>query len=139
MAMRCSSQRLDRVISSPDTEASFQQGSTLRDITPAAMLLACGLIGLVAASFSRDARPGDYLVIDAPWSTYGLTINTIRSADGRLAATGGFGNIAIATSHRSDFPARARQAGAWLVIPSPRIPGCFGLPSDTLPSETGRS
>lgn len=94
------------------------------------MLLAFGLITLLAASLSGDGRGGQYLVMGAPWASHGRMIGVIRKADGGLAAIGGFGNIAIASSSRSDFARRARQAGAWAVLPSPRIAGCFGLQSE---------
>jgi hypothetical protein len=130
MAVRCSSQLQDRVDSSADAARQFRRGAAFRDFLPALILLAIGLVGLLTASLSGDGRGGQYLVIAAPWSGYGRTIQAIRGADGALAAVGGFGNIAIATSSRRDFADRARQGGAWLVLPSPRLVGCFGLPSE---------
>ena len=114
-------------------KASRDAGSALRDFAPAALLLALGLTALLVASLSGDGRGGQYVVIGAPWASQSRMIAVIRGADGGLAALGGFGNIAIASSSRGDFAARARQSGAWLVLPSPRIAGCFGLPSEASP------
>ncbi len=130
MAVRCSPQLQDRFDSPAAAAGQFRRGGAFRDFLPAAILLAIGLVGLLAASLSGDGRAGQYLVIGAPWAGYGRTVQAIRGADGALAGVGGFGNIAIATSSRRDFAARARQAGAWLVLPSPRLVGCFGLSSE---------
>src|SRR5688572_12699677 len=92
---------------------------------PAAMLFLTGLAGLIVASLSGSVRNGEYLVIAAPWSRLGQTINIIGTAQGGVIEAGRFQNIAIAASARSDFVDRARDAGAWLVLPSPRIAGCF--------------
>ncbi|WP_068092846.1 hypothetical protein [Novosphingobium rosa] len=116
-----------------DAPTRRRQGSFLHDFFPAALLLVIGLTALLGASLSGDGRSGQYLVIGAPWSGHGRMIDVIRHADGGLAGVGGFGNIAIASSQRSDFAARARRAGAWLALPSPRIAGCFGLQSEAHP------
>jgi hypothetical protein len=97
------------------------------------VLFTLGLTALLGASLSGDGRNGQYVVIGAPWAGQSRMIDVIRGADGGLAALGGFANVAIASSSRSDFAARAKQGGAWLVLPSPRIAGCFGLQSEASP------
>lgn len=98
---------------------------------PAAALLTAGLIGLAAATLTGAPRNDQYLVVSAPWSTPGQTINLIRSADGGLIESGRFANMAIAGSTSGDFAQHARQAGAWLVVPSPFKTGCFASPTES--------
>lgn len=133
MASLWSSVREKHLIACSDAAPRFRRGATLRDLVPAAMLLALGLTALLGASLSGDGRNGQYVVIGAPWSSQSRMIRVIRGADGGLAALGGFANVAIASSSRSDFAQRARQGGAWLVLPSPRLAGCFGLTSEASP------
>lgn len=102
-----------------------------RDAWPAAALLVAGLIGLAAASLTTAPVRGQYLVVSPPWSSAGQTINLIRSADGGLIEAGRFANIAIAGSADSDFAQRARQAGAWLVVPSPLKSGCLASSTES--------
>jgi hypothetical protein len=118
---------------SSDAVARLRQSPALRDFAPAAVLFTLGLTALLGASLSGEGRNGQYVVIGAPWSGQSRMIDVIRGADGGLAALGGFANVAIASSSRSDFAARAKQGGAWLVLPSPRIAGCFGLQSEASP------
>ncbi|OYW85498.1 MAG: hypothetical protein B7Z20_08995 [Sphingobium sp. 32-64-5] len=99
-------------------------------MAPASALLLAGLIGLTTASLSASGRNGQYLVVAAPWSSLGQTINLLGSADGGLVEVGRFQNIAIAASSHADFAERARAAGAWFVLPSPRIAGCFDVPTE---------
>lgn len=98
----------------------------MRDLAPAAALLVAGLTGLGVASLSGDEGSGQYLVITAPWSSRGETIALIGAAEGGLLELGGFPNIVVAASLDTDFARRAREAGAWLVLPSPGLAGCFG-------------
>lgn len=105
----------------------------MRDLAPAAILLTAGLIGLFVASFSGTARNDQYLVIAPPWSNVGNTIDLILAADGSLVEAGRLQNIAIAASSRPGFSARARSAGAWLVLPSPSAAGCFGNQTEIPP------
>lgn len=85
-----------------------------------------GLAGLIMASLATPGRDGRYLVLVAPWASFGETLDIIEVADGGLLDMGGFPNIVMAASARVDFADRAREAGAWLVLPSPFIAGCFG-------------
>jgi hypothetical protein len=103
----------------------------LRDLAPAAVLLVAGLLGLIVASLSAGERNGQYLVIAAPWSGFGQTMRLIMAAEGSFIEAGSFGNIAIAASAHPDFETHARNAGAWLVFPSPRLAGCLGLSTRT--------
>lgn len=117
--------RIERAIPTP-----ARVRSAVHDLAPAAMLLLAGLIGLFIASLSGSGRNGQYLVITAPWSSLGTTIDLIGSAEGGLIETGRFQNIAIAHSSHADFAERAREAGAWLVSPAPRIAGCIGIQTE---------
>jgi hypothetical protein len=98
---------------------------------PAVALAAAGLIGLLAASLAGPGGTGQYLVIAAPWSSFDQTLSLIRAADGGMVQTGGFRNIMVAASSRADFAERARRAGVWLVVPSPRVAGCFSRRLET--------
>lgn len=109
------------------------KGASIGDLGPAAILLTGGLIGLLVASLSGGASKGRYLVIAAPWTNLAQTINLITDADGGLVETGRFQNIAIAASPSAGFAARARDSGAWLVLPSPTDAGCFGAQTETPP------
>lgn len=109
----------------------FRNSRGLRDLTPAVVLLVAGLLGLIFASLSAGERNGQYLVIAAPWSGFGQTIRLIMAAGGGFVEAGSFGNIAIAASSHPDFETHARNAGAWLVFPSPRLAGCLGLSTRT--------
>lgn len=113
-----------------ELRASARDHSTVRDLAPAIALLTAGLIGLFMASLSGVERNGPYLVIAAPWFSLSKTINLIRSADGGFAEASRFQNIAIAYSSRADFADRASDAGAWFVLPSPTITGCFSTQTE---------
>ncbi|SED94906.1 hypothetical protein SAMN05443249_6013 [Beijerinckia sp. 28-YEA-48] len=102
-----------------------EDGLTLRDLTPAAMLLTVGLFGLLAATLSAAEKSGQYLVVAAPWSSLGQTMSLVGMAHGEIVEAGRFENVIVAASSRPDFADNARHAGAWLVLPSPRVFGCF--------------
>lgn len=133
MAKSGSLLREQRIKAQSDALPRRRQGSALRDLAPAALLLILGLMALLGASLSGEGRNGQYVVIGAPWAGQSRMIHVIRGADGGLAALGGFANVAIASSSHRDFAQRARQGGAWVVLPSPRIAGCFGLQSEASP------
>ena len=42
-----------------------------------------------------------------------------------VIGSGGLPNIAVAAATRPDFAKALTAAGAWLVLPSPRLLGCF--------------
>ena len=131
MTSCCSTQHQDRGKIPLNRAEPIRQESIARDLVPAAALLTLGLTGLLTASLSGAVREGQYLVIAAPWSSLGRTINLVRDADGGFVEAGRMPNIVIASSSHADFATRARQAGAWLVLPSPRLAGCSGDQSES--------
>lgn len=97
----------------------------LRDILPAGGLLLVLLIGLQIATFSGRGMPGRYIVIASPSASVDETIRLIGDANGGLQQFTRFPNVIIASSSKPGFPKRLREAGAWLVLPSPLATGCF--------------
>lgn len=98
---------------------------------PAVSLLLIGLLALLAASVGGAAsdgaaRRGQYLVVLPPWSAAGQTFSLVAAANGAMVAPGRFRNIAIAASGDDGFANAALKAGAWIVVPSPRLAGCGG-------------
>lgn len=104
----------------------------VRDLVPAACLLAVGLMALLLASIRSDAAPGKFVVVAPPGWSLGRTVALVRAGDGRLLGTGNFANVVFAASSDSSFAARLRAAGAWLVEPAPLAPGCV-TPERTSP------
>ena len=49
----------------------------------------------------------------------------VWQAGGAVIGSGGLPNIAVAAATRPDFAQALMAAGAWLVLPSPRLLGCF--------------
>ncbi len=96
----------------------------LRDLVPAALLLACGLIALSVASLWSEANEDKFVVVAPPGWSLGRTIALVRSGDGRLVRTGNFANVVFASSSDPHFAAHLRAAGAWLVESVPLAPGC---------------
>lgn len=106
-----------------------------RDFAPLAVPITNGLVALRGVSLSGDSRNGQYMLIDAPWSGQSRMMDIIRGADCSPAALGSFADAAIARSSRSDFAARAKQGGAWLLLSNPRIAACFSFQSEVPPNE----
>lgn len=105
--------------------AADREDGRLRDLVPAAGMLVAGLLALlVAFLFSAEDR-GQYVVVASPWATPGETVRKITAAGGGLMDMGGFSNIVLAASTDPDFAPAMRADGAWLVIPLPRLTGCF--------------
>lgn len=125
MAALASRQRSDKEASSGLATAARAKPA-LGDMIPAAALLTAGLAGLSMASLSVSEKRGQYLVILSPWSSFGQALDLVGAAEGAIIEPGRFGNILIATSSRADFAKTAREAGAWIVLPSPRLAGCVG-------------
>ena len=111
----------------PETHCSARMSRPhlLREIMPAAGLLAALLLGLMIATFSQGGVVDRYIVIASPGSGTGETIRLIGEAKGGLQQFTRFPNVIIASSGAPDFPERLREAGAWLVLPSPMATGCF--------------
>lgn len=110
-----------------DTAPPFSakgEGFRLRDLLPAAVLLACGLVALSVASIWSEATDDKFVVVAPPGWSLGRTIALVRSGDGRLVRTGNFANVVFASSSDPHFAARLRAAGAWLVESAPLVPGC---------------
>lgn len=97
----------------------------LQSLLPALALAAIGLVALILASLSGPAGQGQYLVIAAPWSERADMLDMVWRAGGGISGFGGLSAIAIAMGDRPDFAASLRAQGAWLVLPAPRVLGCF--------------
>lgn len=128
MAALASRQRSDNEAASGRATATKARPA-FGDLVPAAVLLTAGLVGLSMASLSVSGKHGQYLVILSPWSSFGQALDLVGAADGAIVEPGRFRNIVIATSSRADFAKTAREAGAWIVLPSPRLAGCVGTPA----------
>lgn len=103
-----------------------------RDYVPAIGLLVVGLGGLTVGNLLATPVPGHYLVMTPPGMTRFEILDLVFRAHGGLVGIGGLPNIATAVSDDPAFPAALRAEGAWLVLPSPRLIGCFS------PSGEGR-
>ncbi|TCM35249.1 hypothetical protein EDF59_11689 [Novosphingobium sp. ST904] len=101
-----------------------KQAFRLRDLVPAAVLLASGLTALLVASVWSDAADGKYIVVAPTDWSLSRTIGLVRSADGRLLQRARIPNVIFASSASPDFASHLRAAGAWLVEPAPLPPGC---------------
>lgn len=89
------------------------------DFLPALALLTVGLVGLAVAWLASAPPSGQYFVIAPVGATRGEAITLVRSARGRLVATGYFRNTVIAASPGPGFTSALRKAGASLVL---RVP-----------------
>lgn len=90
-----------------------------------ALLAALVMLMFVSlATLFSDPAEGQFLVIGSPFDTGNDGFMRILGADGMPIARGGFDNIMVAASERSDFSAALRAAGAWAVLPVPRFLGC---------------
>lgn len=102
------------------TDRSF----SLSDMVPALLLVALGLPALAISAFWPGV-PGHYVVVGPPWGGTAEVLRIVGDSGGALIDLGGARNLIIAGSSVASFPAAARQAGAWLVLPAPRRAGCF--------------
>lgn len=114
----------------PATTAAPGKSAGLKDLWPAIVLGLCGLVWLVGTTLANtklaDSGSGGQLLVIGPPATdrtgvYGI----VWQAGGAVMGHGGLPNIAIAASDQPDFAAALTAAGAWLVLPSPRLLGCF--------------
>lgn len=97
----------------------------LRDFFLAAILGVAGLIGIAAMTLLGPGTSGQFLVVGPPALGRDGVIGIVFRAQGAVVDVGGLPNIAIAAADRPDFAQALRAEGAWLVMPSPRIFGCF--------------
>ncbi|MEE4453674.1 hypothetical protein [Novosphingobium resinovorum] len=114
-----------RSAGAPRRRPHREPAGSLRDYLPAAALLTVGLAALAVSWFLSGPNSGQYLVIASPTTSLTGSIDLVRRAGGRLAATSTLPNIVIAGSDRDDFPATLRLAGAWLAVPVPPVAGCI--------------
>ena len=94
-----------------------------------------GLVWLVGATLASQGAgdqgadgPGtgdQLLVIGPPTLDRGGVNDIVWQAGGAVVGAGGLPNIAVAVADRPDFAKALTAAGAWLVLPSPRLLGCF--------------
>ncbi|WP_149296584.1 hypothetical protein [Aureimonas fodinaquatilis] len=101
--------------------------SQFSDFIPAFALLAAGLIALLIAFAASSEDRGQYVIVTAPWADTVQTIRQISSTGGGFLEFGGFSNIVLAASSDPDFVSSMQAEGAWLVLPLPRLAGCFAL------------
>lgn len=87
-------------------------------------LLFVGLGGLSVAYVVTDSAEGQFIVLGPVSGGFAGTVDLISRAEGAVIGTGAFGNLLVAASDEADFPARLRQAGAWMVLPAPKALGC---------------
>ena len=90
---------------------------------------AVGLLFLVGLYLVGDGTPGRYLVLTSPLGGRATGLEVASSADAAVIQYGGFDNILIVASDRPEAEALLHKAGAWMVLPAPRILGC-GLSVD---------
>lgn len=99
----------------------------LRDLAPAAVFGAAGLVALIIATLLGAGNSGQMLVFGPPALDRDRVTGIVWQAGGTVIDFGGLPNVAIATAmtERPDFAEALKAAGAWLVLPSPRLLGCF--------------
>lgn len=95
------------------------------EIAPALALLALGLAALTVAILFANGVPGQYVVVTRPGLAVGQVLDLVDAAGGGVTGQGALPGLILAASGDPDFPDRLRAGGAWLVLPSPRLPDCF--------------
>ena len=110
----------------PDMTAEATSPPTrLRDLWPAMALGLTGLLWLIGATLTGPGSGGQLLVIGPPALDRDGVSGIVWQAGGAVIGSGGLPNIAVAAATRPDFATALTAAGAWLVLPSPRLLGCF--------------
>lgn len=94
------------------------------DFAPALALLLAGVLALAVAMLAASPVRGQYLVL-APGAGGGQLTDLVYRAGGGVVGLGGLRGIAIAASEDPDFPRSVKAQGAWAVLPSSRLLGCF--------------
>ena len=110
------------------TTAAPEKSAGLKDLWPAVALGLTGLVWLAGTTLAGAGIGGQLLVIGPPAIDRTGVNGIVWQAGGAVIGHGGLPNIAIAASDQPDFAGALKAAGAWLVLPSPRLLGCF---SDT--------
>lgn len=118
---------------SGDVDGGDEPAFRIRDLLPAGVLALLGLIGLVVATLSTDAAPGQYLIVAAPWQGREKLAEMVWRAGGGVAGFGGLSSVVVAMGDGPDFAETLREQGAWIVVPSPRGLGCFTAPDGGRP------
>lgn len=95
-----------------------------RDMAPAMILLLAGVVALAAATLTASPVQGQYLVL-APGAEGGRLTDLVYRAGGGVVGLGGMRGIAIAASEDPGFRQAMLAQGAWAVLPSSRMLGCF--------------
>ena len=90
-----------------------------------------GSVGMGSVGMGSAGTGGQLLVIGPPSLDPDSVNSIIWQAGGAVMGTGGLPNIAIAAADRPDFARALTVAGAWLVLPSPRLLGCFSTGAGT--------
>ncbi|WP_378944690.1 hypothetical protein [Paracoccus sp. R86501] len=94
------------------------------DFAPALALLLAGIVALAVATLVASPVQGQYLVL-APGAGGGQLTDLVYRAGGGVVGLGGLPGIAIAASDDPDFRSAMKAQGAWAVLPSSRLLGCF--------------
>ncbi|MFD1880892.1 hypothetical protein [Paracoccus pacificus] len=95
------------------------------DYLPAVGLLLAALMALIVFNLLSTAVPGQYLIIARPGIGRVEMLDIVFRANGGVVGFGGLSNVAIAASADPGFSKAVRVPGVWLVMPSPRLLGCF--------------
>jgi|TARA_B100001765_G_scaffold214269_1_gene181900 hypothetical protein len=112
--------------------APGEQSSGWADALPALVLLVLGLAGLATATILTSTVPGQYLILARPGTATGAILDMVYRARGGIVGFGGLPGIALAASDDPGFAEAVRAEGAWIVLPSPKLLGCFGPPGRDL-------
>ena len=107
------------------TTAAPEKSAGLKDLWPAVALGLTGLVWLAGTTLAGAGIGGQLLVIGPPALDRDGVNAIVWQAGGAVIGSGGLPNIAVAAATRPDFAQALMAAGAWLVLPSPRLLGCF--------------
>ena len=94
------------------------------DFAPALALLLAGVVALAVATLAASPVQGQYLVL-APGAGGARLTDLVYRAGGGVVGLGGLRGIAIAASDDPYFRDALKAQGAWAVLPSSRLLGCF--------------
>ncbi|MDN5567443.1 MAG: hypothetical protein L0G27_01610 [Paracoccus sp. (in: a-proteobacteria)] len=94
------------------------------DFAPALALLSVGIAGLAVATVMATAVQGQFLVV-GPGLDPARLMDVVYRAGGGVVGLGGVPGVAIAASDDPGFRAAVLSQGAWFVMASPRLLGCF--------------